>query len=231
MMKKFLKLNISSRVNTSKTEKKPVPSNIEGACSERAKRVEGFTLVEMVVAMTLFVAVVVTVMSLFLRSVQAERGIAGKGSTIGSVSLAIEEIAREMRTANGFILDGTQLTTSTQECGKAYNSITFTYVNGFGSDTTVAYSLSTPSGGGNAQITQSINNQPALPMTPAGTNISSLQFIVSNNSGTPGNCNGRQLPPRITITAEGENPANAETGFVAPFDLQTTVSQRLYYYH
>ncbi len=225
MMKKFLKLNISSRVNTSKTEKRPVPSNIEGACSERAKRVEGFTLVEMVVAMTLFVAVVVTVMSLFLRSVQAERGIAGKGSTIGSVSLAIEEVAREMRTANGFILDGTQLTTSTQECGKVYNSITFTYVNGFGSDTTVTYTASSPSGGGNAQIMQSINNQPALPMTPAGTNISSLQFIVSNY------CGGRQLPPRITIAAEGENPANAETGFVAPFDLQTTVSQRLYYYH
>ena len=43
---------------------------------------DGFTLIEMVVAMTLFVAVIVTVMSIFLRSVQTERGVAGQSAGI-----------------------------------------------------------------------------------------------------------------------------------------------------
>ncbi len=54
---------------------------------------DGFTLVEMIVAMALFVTIVSAVMALFLKSVQSERGIAGNSSTIGSVSLAIEEMA------------------------------------------------------------------------------------------------------------------------------------------
>ncbi len=185
----------------------------------------GFTLVETVVAMTLFVMIVSAVMSLFLRSVQSERGIAGNGSTIGSVSLAIEEMAREMRTASSFTVGGQQLTSSYHQCGNAYNAITFSYVNGFGADTTVTYNTSSPNGG---QIMQTLNGK-SLPMTPAGTSVN-LQFIVRNNTGTLGNCTGDQLPPRITIAVRGINPANASIGFTAPFDLETTVSQRLYYY-
>lgn len=184
---------------------------------------DGFTLVEMVVAMTLFVTIVSAVMALFLRSVQSERGIAGNGSTIGSVSLAIEEMAREMRTASSFAVGKQQqpLSLSNPQCDQAYNSITFTYVNGFGADTTVTYNTSSANGG---QIIQTVVNGKSLPMTPAGTNVE-LRFIVSNF------CNGTQLPPRITISAQGSNPANKSTGFTSTFDLETTVSQRLYYYH
>lgn len=191
------------------------------------KNNDGFTLIEMVVAMTLFVAVIVTVMSIFLRSVQTERGVAGQSATIANVSLAVEEIAREMRTASSFTVpqqsDGGVLLNSVSDCSIQYPSITFIYTNGFGATTTVSYSRIKSSTTANYQITQTINGQ-SLPMTPAGTNISNLQFIVTNQ------CGGRSFPPRITIAVQGTNPANEAFGFVAPFNLETTVSQRLYYY-
>ncbi len=127
-----------------------------------------------------------------------------------------------MRTASSFAVGNRQqpLTPSNPQCGKAYNSITFTNVNGSGADTTLTYNTSSANGG---QIMQTVVNGKSLPMTPAGTNVK-LQFIVSNF------CNGIQLPPRITIVAQGNNPANKSIGFTSSFDLETTVSQRLYYY-
>ena len=194
------------------------------------KNNDGFTLIEMVVAMTLFVAVIVTVMSIFLRSVQTERGVAGQSATIANVSLAIEEIAREMRTASSFTVpqqsDGGVLLNSVSDCSIQYPSITFTYTNGFGATTTVSYSRIKSSTTANYQITQTINGQ-SLPMTPAGTNITKLNFIITNQCPAAG---GRKFPPRITIAVQGINPANEAFGFVAPFNLETTVSQRLYYY-
>jgi type II secretory pathway pseudopilin PulG len=191
------------------------------------KNNDGFTLIEMVVAMTLFVAVIVTVMSIFLRSVQTERGVAGQSATIANVSLAVEEIAREMRTASNFEVPqgGTYIPLSSfTDCQTPYPSIKFTYTDGFGATTTVSYSRQMNSTTNNNQIMQTINSGQSLPMTPAGTNITNLQFIVTNWCGV------RSFPPRITIAVQGTNPANEAFGFVAPFNLETTVSQRLYYY-
>lgn len=188
---------------------------------------DGFTLVEMVVAMTLFVAVIVTVMSIFLRSVQTERGVAGQSATIANVSLAVEEIAREMRTASNFEVPqgGTYVPLSSfTDCQVSYPSISFVYTNGFGATTTVTYSRQVNSATNNNQIMQAVNNGQPLPMTPAGTNIANLQFVVTNR------CGSWNFPPRITIAVRGINPANEAFGFVAPFNLETTVSQRLYYY-
>lgn len=188
---------------------------------------DAFTLVEMVVAMTLFVAVIVTVMSIFLRSVQTERGVAGQSATIANVSLAVEEIAREMRTASNFEVPqgGTYVPlNSLTDCQTQYQSITFTYANGFGATTTASYGLQANPTTNNNQIMQTVNNGQPLPMTPAGTNIAKLNFIVTNK------CGGRLFPPRITIAVRGTNPANEAFGFIAPFNLETTVSQRLYYY-
>ena len=177
--------------------------------------------------MTLFVAVIVTVMSIFLRSVQTERGVAGQSATIANVSLAVEEIAREMRTASNFEVPqgGAYVPLSSfTDCQTPYPSISFTYTNGFGATTTVSYSRQANPTTNNNQIMQTVDNGQPLPMTPAGTDITNFQFIVTNW------CGGRSFPPRITIAVQGRNPANEAFGFVAPFNLETTVSQRLYYY-
>ncbi|MCL5006622.1 MAG: prepilin-type N-terminal cleavage/methylation domain-containing protein [Patescibacteria group bacterium] len=194
---------------------------------------DGFTLAEMVVAMTVFVIVIVAVMGLFIRSIQTERGVAGTGSTVSSVSLAMEEISREMRTASSFTVPqssdgGVLLTTLTPQCMISYPSITFTYVNGFGTDTTVSYNLEKNSATGNNQIMQTITGSQPLPMTPAGTNISNLQFIVSNQC--PSTAGGQVFSPRITVAVSGSNPSNEPFGFISKFNLETTISQRLYYY-
>ncbi|MBI2592952.1 MAG: prepilin-type N-terminal cleavage/methylation domain-containing protein, partial [Candidatus Colwellbacteria bacterium] len=65
-------------------------------------RRNGFTLIELMVAMGLFATVLTFIVSLFLQSARAERVVAKRAAAIDNVSLAVEQMAREIRTGSNF---------------------------------------------------------------------------------------------------------------------------------
>ena len=63
----------------------------------RAKKIKGFTLVELVVALGIFVVILTITTSILLHSLRSLRHIAHQASAMDNISLAMEQMARELR--------------------------------------------------------------------------------------------------------------------------------------
>lgn len=76
--------------------------------TRRCSRRSGFTLIELIVAMGLFAVIVTIAVGGFANAIKAQRQAAALISTNSNVSLAIEQMMREMRTSADFCLNATQ---------------------------------------------------------------------------------------------------------------------------
>ena len=63
---------------------------------------KGFTLLEMTVAMTLFIVIVALTSGLFVRTLRTQRVISEISKTLDDATLAIEQMSREIRVGYGF---------------------------------------------------------------------------------------------------------------------------------
>ncbi len=167
-------------------------------------RKEGFTLIELMVAMGLFVTVITVIVSLFLQASRSERVVARRAAAIDNVSLAVEQMAREVRTGYDF-------PTITDPGGRKVTELTFTNYRG----QRVVYRMNV-----NA-IEKSINGGTTFSrLTSENIKINRLDFLLKEKSN-----NGlKNFTPRVTILAEAVGP------FEGTFNLETTVSSRLIYY-
>ena len=180
---------------------------------------KGFTLVEMLVSIAVFMSVMVVAVSSLLSIIDANKKAQNIKSVIDNVTFAVESISRDMRVGTNYqcSLSATSLDFATgcgTSGGKAIqysngvDTIQYRYVNG-------ANLLSTD-GGGNIQK-RTIPDTTWYSMTaPTSTvNITNMSFYVLGTSA------GQQ--PRVIITAEGQI-INKNT--TTEFNLQTTASER-----
>ncbi|HUY69428.1 MAG TPA: type II secretion system protein [Candidatus Tyrphobacter sp.] len=191
---------------------------------QKSNKNNGFTLIEMIVAMSLFVIVISISIGIFLRTVQSERGVANQAAAVSNTALAMEEMAREMRTGNGFeICSGGNSCHDDSPAGS--DAITFSYQSGSGPSNLayeVTYYLKAGQITRDAKFSGNGNQQaPTGPITAQSVNVDYLRFY---SCGTGGNA-----PPRIVIAIQAQ-PVTPTSGFTGAFNLQTTVSERLYYY-
>jgi prepilin-type N-terminal cleavage/methylation domain-containing protein len=158
----------------------------------------GFTLIELLVAMTLFMVVISVAVGGFVRALRIQRQLSAFVAANGNVSLAIEQIAREIRT------------------GRDFNSPqrdTLTFTNASGEKVTYAYdadldTLVRQAGVGNPE-----------PIVSQTIVLKSVVFEVQGNA-VPAD----RYPTRVTIGLVVVPKANGiETSEVR---LQTTVSAR-----
>ncbi len=165
------------------------------------KKLEGFTLMELMIALGIFVIVIIVVVSIFIHSVKINRTISKRIAAIDNVSLVVEQIAREIRTGVRF----GQIREIDGKVGEG-----FSFVNYKGE--TVNYKLS---GGVIKKRVRLGDNMihDFLPITSANVKINRLIFLSSFQ------------PPRITIVVEASGGP-----FAKPLNLQTTVGARLIYY-
>ncbi len=63
----------------------------------QVKKIEGFTLVELVVALGIFVVIITMATSILLHSLRLLRHVAHQASAMDNISLAMEQMARELR--------------------------------------------------------------------------------------------------------------------------------------
>lgn len=79
----------------------------------------GFTIIELLVAMTIFTIVVTTAIGIFIRGMRTQRAIVAFMEVNDNASLTMEQMMREMRTGSGFSLLGEQEVRFTNSEGKA----------------------------------------------------------------------------------------------------------------
>ena len=65
-------------------------------------RADGFTIIELMVAMTVFLVVVGISSGIFTRTIRTQRIVTDMSASLNNVTLALEQIAREARTGYFF---------------------------------------------------------------------------------------------------------------------------------
>ncbi len=168
---------------------------------------KGFTLIEMLVSVALFSFVMLATTAVLLSVVDANHKAQGLKTSINNLSLALESMARNLRTGSGYPVNGNPST--------CLSSITFSDH----SNTSTTYSLSANS------IQVSKGSSGASPMTAPEIVIDKLCFYVS------GTIPGDNIQPRVLITVGGVvsnlTAAGAKMKTTSRFDIETLVSQRL----
>ncbi|RJP45621.1 prepilin-type N-terminal cleavage/methylation domain-containing protein [Candidatus Parcubacteria bacterium] len=166
---------------------------------------QGFSLVELLVSMGLFSAVVAVAVGGFIGALRNQRQAAALVAAESNLSLAMEQIAREIRTGHYFC-DGAH----TGPC--LPGELIFVSPIG-GVDQTVAYRLS------NGSIERSVGGTANYEkLTAENVLVEYLEFILLGNQTSDG------YPPRVTVTV-GVTARNA-TVSIPPVRIQTTVSAR-----
>lgn len=137
----------------------------------------GFTIVEMLISMTLFLVIVGISIGGFVRALRAQQNIISLIASNDNASLSLEQMARELRT-------GKALTVTPP------STLRFQLASG----QTVTYSLN------NNQLMREIGGVSSV-ITASNVFVHHLNFYL-----TTSDINGRPTQPRITITIRVSSP-------------------------
>lgn len=159
----------------------------------------GFTIVELIVAVGVFLIIVTIATGSFVGALRAQRQISGLIAAQSNVSFALEQMAREIRTGFNFCSGGNSCFGSSE--------LAFTNASKQPVDYRLAGTSIEKGVGGNFQQ-----------ITGRNVLIKYLRFVLS------GNQSGDGWPPRITISVGVSSKEAGVSGTV--LRLETTVSAR-----
>jgi prepilin-type N-terminal cleavage/methylation domain-containing protein len=173
----------------------------------------GFTLVEIMVAVSIFALVMVVAVGAILSIVAADKRAQALNSVITNLNFAIEGMVRDLRT--GYDYDcGSLSEDSLTDCPSSPNS-SVTFISSQSGGKHVTYSFE------NGSIYKLTEGEiKAYPLTAPEITINKLDFYVS---GTAHGTGQDYRQPRILIVIAGKYGGY---GSEANFSLQTLVSQR-----
>jgi prepilin-type N-terminal cleavage/methylation domain-containing protein len=161
---------------------------------------KGFTLVELLVAMSLFVILVGIAVGGFIRILRTQRAVVDLLSTNANASLTLEQMAREIRTGYHF----SKPSDSELEFVNAQNIVVFYRLNGEAIER----------GTEDALLRRTYKKITADNVKVVGFEITLL-----------GSEAGDGYPPRITITLSVSGTNESLSG--PPINIQTTISSRV----
>ena len=165
----------------------------------------GFTLIELVVAIGLFSVIVAIAIGGFVGALRTERQVTGLLAANSNVSLAIEQMAREIRTGYDLCVNG-----------NFCDSSNLSFRNARGESVTYCLqdqSLFRGMGGGGCA------GSGGSAITAANVAVTYLNFSVSGNENNDG------YPPLVTVAiGVGAKTAGVSGSIV---NLQTTVTARV----
>lgn len=185
----------------------------------------GFTLVEMIVAVGIF-AIVMTVIMTTLVSVMAASNRAGSTQVAtDNLSFALDTMSRSIRYGYHYYctdepIESGVLPADTQDC--ADGGMTLIFTNTIGGTMRAGYRLAERDGVG---VLEMITRDSGawIPITSESVDIESARFFVQGSMpGVVGIGDGKQPSVRFILSAR---PV-ADKGTIAPFHLQTTMTQR-----
>lgn len=157
----------------------------------------GFTIVELLVALTIFAVVMSVAVGGFVRALRIQRQLAAFVAANGNVSLAIEQMSREIRTGYDFA---------------SPRSDTLTFTNARGEIVTYAFDVD------RRTLTRQVGTAAEAPIISETIRVTALSFTVQFNQSDD------RYPTRVTIALVVTPQANGlETSEAR---LQTTISAR-----
>ena len=165
-------------------------------------KIQGFTLAELIVAVGIFLVVIITVSGIFVRSLQSQQITAALISINDNISLALEQMSREIRT-------GTSFCPVSSPCGPS--EIVFTNVF----SQVIHYRLGFS--GQSGMLIREIEGSGGEPITSSDVKIESLRFVIRDSPDEQ---------PRVTVALSvgSRNALAREAGILTR--IQTTVSAR-----
>ncbi len=181
----------------------------------------GFTLIELLVAIALFSIIIAIAAGGFTNALRTQREVAALISAQSNAGLAIEQMAREIRTGYLFCHDAAGVVTCTCPggVGGIGSTWTCTDLNFYNAESAnIAYSI--PAGGGALSRSDSSVSGGAQPITSSNVIVRYLTFTLF------GNLEGDHWNPRITISM-GVSPNSTDPAVANNvLNLQTSVSAR-----
>ncbi len=197
---------------------------------------KGFTLIEMLVTVGLFVIIIAIAVGGFTNAIRSQRQVSSLISTQSNVSLALEQMARQIRTGYlfchipgvtnpnpTFVGAGGAPVTALPDCGctisappAATGSWTCGALDFYDVESNhIIYSLSAT-----GALMEAINANPAQSVTGNTVSVKHLQFELY------GQTEGDHWPPRVTISI-GVSPSSTDPAVASDIlNLETTVSAR-----
>lgn len=173
------------------------------------KNKKGFTLVELMVSVSVFTLVMVICMGSILTVLDANRKSQNLRTVMDNLNSSLEGMTRQIRFGKNYHCGTTGVLSQPMDCAGGASSLTLLSQTG----TQVTYSLS----GGRV-----VRNDSGVDyyVTSPDITVEDLTFWVFGSSVYPGNLN----QPRVIILIRGHSGPDLDTR--SSFSLQTTVSQR-----
>ncbi len=189
------------------------------------KNSPGFTLIEMLVALSLFTIVVTISVGAFLSLIGASRGVQGEQSVMTTLTFVLDSMTREIRTgtsyycATGAFSTQESLSSTTQSCAGGSTGLSFLEAGSSitGASSRIAYFYDSSSST-RKTIMRKIGGSDPQSIVSDGITITSAQFFVTGTDRLETSNN--TIQPTVTIILEARDETGATT------TLQTTVTQR-----
>jgi prepilin-type N-terminal cleavage/methylation domain-containing protein len=175
----------------------------------------GFTLIELMVSLTLFVIVIMAAISSLYSVNQASRKVEAMRTVLDNLNFAIESMSRTIRTGTDVGCEG--VAQRNCEFGDSPSSV-ITVNKTIGTSEVVTYGYDTDAVTGRGFIERCAGGT-CIPITAPGINVRNLSFFVEGADEDPPNI----LQPKVLMIIEGIATAGENT---APFVVQTQVSVR-----
>lgn len=143
---------------------------------EKRGKNKGFTVVELLISMAIFVIITSITIISFVRTLRAQQAIVGLIAANDNASLTLEQMAREIRTGSNFSTNGSSLSFN----GPRGEQIVYRLTDG--------------------RIEKGSAGQFA-PLTASNVRVDRLEFYLLRNDA-----NNRPIQPRITIVLRTSSP-------------------------
>ena len=197
--------------------------------SRAQPNVSGFTLIEMLVALSLFTIVVTIAVGSFLSLIGASKGVQGQQSVMTTLTFVLDSMTREMRTGTNYwcgsraALQTPAAVSATQDCENSVvtdRGVSFiesgSSLTAVATSKRIAYYVDTSTA--TRTIMRKVGSGTPQSVVSDGITITNAQFFVTGTDRLGVGADINQ--PTITIILEARDETGATT------TLQTTVTQR-----
>jgi len=193
--------------------------------NNKIKKQKGFSLVEMLVAVGIFMSIMTIAISSLISIIGANKKAQAIKSTIDSVTFAVEDISRDMRVGTDYTcsLNGS-FPVSGKDCTEGGSAVQYKKSN----NDIVTYRFYDPAVSANSEkdvLTRQINNDAEIALVSKDSNvdITSMKFYVIGADNEFSAVTAK-TQPRVIITASGLISVKGSSD--TTFNLQTSISQR-----
>jgi prepilin-type N-terminal cleavage/methylation domain-containing protein len=173
---------------------------------------KGFTLIELMVSITIFSVVMLASMGAVLTVLNANRKSESLRSVMDNLSFTLDTMTRTIRFGSVYHCSASGNLSVPNDCPSGDSSLTVLD----SSNNQVTFYLSS------GQIMRVVGTDSPLSLTSPDVNIQTLGFWVVGS--TPYSAGGDLLQPKVIVLIKGYVAGTNMTG--SSFTLQTTISQR-----